>query len=86
MAIAKLKEVQEFYEWKQRCVEVSKNLGLSLEDMWDESDPYDLKALLHDAWTTRQSAEDFIREAFAEDLARLEGDEADFETSLDEEE
>lgn len=74
---------KSFSKWQARCVEVSEDLGLAVGDMWDEADPYELHKLAREAYENGRTEISFIEEVFDEDLARMEGDDADFEASME---
>jgi hypothetical protein len=68
--------------WKAACVLAVDALELSVGDLWDEGDPYDLIPSARAAFAEGQSPQGFIEETFAEDLARAEHDEHLYEESL----
>lgn len=72
-----------FADWQANCVRVSEDLGLAVSDMWDEGDPYELQEVAREAYEGGQGELSFIEEIFDEDLARQEGDDADYEASLE---
>lgn len=73
--------------WKQRAQnEATALFGGDLGDIWGDGDDYDLFAAAEAAFRAGQSPEAFIREAFAEDLARSEGEDQEHIESLCQEE
>jgi hypothetical protein len=62
-----------FADWKLRCVKHSRRL-LSIADLWDADDPYDLAETAVAAFATQVPPRAFVESAFAEDLARNEYD------------
>lgn len=66
----------EFAAWKQQAQnEAGALFDGNLGDIWAPGDDYDLFAAAETAFRSGQSPAAFIREAFAEDLARLEAEE-----------
>ena len=66
---------EAFAEWKAAAQAHANDLGVvGGDDLWDEDDSYDLKALARGAFERGEDAMTFIEEAFAEDLARAEHD------------
>lgn len=69
-------DAARFAAWKQQAQEEAADLFEgNLGDIWAPGDDYDLFAAAETAFRSGQSPAAFIREAFAEDLARLEAEE-----------
>lgn len=76
-----------FAAWKQRAQREAEALfDGSLGDIWAAGDDYDLFDAAEVAFRSGQSPEAFVREAFAEDLARRAAEEQEYEESLCQEE
>lgn len=71
--------------WKDACVTASVELGLAVEDMWTNGDPYDMYDAAADAFAEGVEPRTFIQEIFEEDLADMEHQEQQFCDSLDQE-
>jgi hypothetical protein len=69
--------------WKKKARRAAIEL-LALRDIWDEDDPYDLAEAARVAIAAGQSPEAFVREQFAEDLARADGAQQEHLDSLEE--
>ncbi len=65
--------VVTFEEWKKAAQNFADERMLG--DLWSGDDPYDLKEDAEEAYAAGRSPVDFVREAFAEDLASQEHDE-----------
>ena len=70
-----------FAEWKAAAQLHAEQLGLP-PDLWTEADDYDLAEIAAEAFARGDDPKAFVEEAFEEDLARMEGDAADFADSM----
>ena len=69
------KKPTSFAEWKAQASAYTKEHEyLGFDDILDEDDPYDLKDAMQAAFDKGDSPEDFIEEAFGEDIASHEND------------
>lgn len=75
-------EYPTFQAWKNECVRYSKEEGLTVDDMWDKDDPYDLVEVAQESYENGDTPADFINEIFGEDLARLEHDGHQYNESI----
>lgn len=55
-------------EWQKQVIACAREL-VDIDDLFADDDPYDIAALSRDAFDKGQSPEDFVREAFEEDIA-----------------
>lgn len=69
-AMMQLKNVETYEAWKLGCVAAVIDVGLSVDDLWDKDDPYDLFSAADAAYKAKSSPMSFIEGIFAEDLAR----------------
>ena len=70
-----------FEEWKTECAILAEKL-LELDDILAKDDPYEVIELMPGGYKIGSSPEDFIRDVFEEDFARLEHDQLLREESL----
>lgn len=70
-----------FEEWKEACAVLAKEL-LGLDDILAKDDPYGVLKLMPGAYKISSTPEDFIRDVFEEDFARMEHDQLLQEESL----
>jgi hypothetical protein len=71
-----------FDEWKEACIKKSEELGLTVGDMWEEGDPYDLFNEAERYFKDGADPVIFLEEIFEEDLARRAGDDEESLNSL----
>lgn len=72
-------DATRFAAWKQQAQhEATELFEGNLGDIWAPGDDYDLFASAETAFRAGQSPAAFIREAFAEDLARQEGEDQEY--------
>lgn len=72
-----------FEVWKHEAQTVATELfDGNLGDIWGPGDDYDLVDEAAAAFARGTTAAAFIEKAFEEDLARMDGDEAEYEDSL----
>lgn len=72
-----------FREWKHECAKFVLK-ALHIDNLLDEDDPYDVFDTMEDAYENEISPEDWAREAFEEDFAKIAYDADLRETSLEE--
>lgn len=78
------KKIDPFESYKSDCNELAKQLA-RVNDLLDEDDPHDVMGDMEEAFEEDISAEEFIREAFADDIARQSYDEEQYDESPTEE-
>ncbi len=60
-------KVRTFSSWKKIASKVALDL-LDVKDLFSEGDPYSVNVMALDMYATNKTPEEFVREAFAEDL------------------
>jgi len=69
-------------EWKAEAERFADEIGLLLESIWADSDPYDLFEAAQAAFDNGQTPREFINEIFEDDIARQAYDDHLFDESL----
>ncbi len=71
----------DFAEWKAAAQAHANDLGLP-PDLWSEQDDYDLTEIAAEAFARGEDPKAFVEGAFEEDLARMEGEEDEWNQSM----